>query len=83
MDKLSLIALARNGLDDARRASSGRSAKTVHGGHDTVPRQTVRRAAPAGARTTTRTRTRPRFRGWVDASGWSATEPPGTGPPGI
>lgn len=41
MDKLSLIAQARNELDGARRASSGRSAKTVHGGHDKVLRQTV------------------------------------------
>jgi quercetin dioxygenase-like cupin family protein len=41
MDKLSLTAQARNELDSARRAASGRSAKTVHGGHDKVLRQTV------------------------------------------
>lgn len=41
MDKMSLIAQARHELDGARRASSGRSAKTVHGGHDKVLRQTV------------------------------------------
>lgn len=41
MDKMSLIAQARNELEAARRASSGRSAKTVHGGHDKVLRQTV------------------------------------------
>lgn len=41
MEKSSLIALARTQLDAARRASSGRSAKTVHGGHEKVLRQTV------------------------------------------
>ncbi|WP_024288147.1 LuxR family transcriptional regulator [Cellulomonas sp. KRMCY2] len=41
MEKSSLIALARNQLEAARRASSGRSAKTVHGGHEKVLRQTV------------------------------------------
>ncbi len=41
MDKLSLVALARTELDAARRASAGRSAKTVHGGHEKVLRQTV------------------------------------------
>src|SRR5665647_2596530 len=41
MDKLSLIAQARNEIEAARRAPSGRSAKTVHGGHEKVLRQTV------------------------------------------
>lgn len=41
MDKLSLVALARTELEAARRASSGRSAKTVYGGHEKVLRQTV------------------------------------------
>lgn len=41
MDKMSLTAQARNELEAARRASSGRSAKTVHGGHEKVLRQTV------------------------------------------
>lgn len=41
MEKSSLVALARQQLDVARRASSGRSAKTVHGGHEKVLRQTV------------------------------------------
>ena len=41
MEKSSLTALARQQLDTARRASSGRSAKTVYGGHEHVLRQTV------------------------------------------
>jgi len=41
MEKLSLDALARAQLADAGRASSGRSAKTVYGGHERVLRQTV------------------------------------------
>ena len=41
MEKSSLIALARQQLEAARRASSGRSAKTVLGGHERVLRQTV------------------------------------------
>lgn len=41
MDKMSLVAQARTELEAARRAPSGRSAKTVHGGHDKVLRQTV------------------------------------------
>jgi quercetin dioxygenase-like cupin family protein len=41
MEKSSLIAQARTQLEGARRASSGRSAKTVHGGHEKVLRQTV------------------------------------------
>ncbi|NLE71604.1 MAG: LuxR family transcriptional regulator [Actinomycetales bacterium] len=41
MDKLSLVALARNELEAARRSSAGRSAKTVHGGHEKVLRQTL------------------------------------------
>ena len=41
MEKSSLTALARTQLEAARRASSGRSAKTVHGGHEKVLRQTV------------------------------------------
>lgn len=41
MQKTSLIALARHELAHAREAPSGRSAKTVVGGHDHVLRQTV------------------------------------------
>ena len=41
MQKTSLTALARNQLELARVASSGRSATTVYGGHEHVLRQTV------------------------------------------
>lgn len=41
MDKLSLDALAREHLEQAARASSGRSASTVYGGHEKTLRQTV------------------------------------------
>jgi quercetin dioxygenase-like cupin family protein len=41
MEKISLTALARQQLDAARRASSGRSAHTVYGGHEHTLRQTV------------------------------------------
>ena len=41
MQKTSLIALARHELGRAREASSGRSAKTVFGGHEHQLRQTV------------------------------------------
>lgn len=41
MQKLSLDALAREQLDAARRASAGRAAHTVFGGHEHVMRQTV------------------------------------------
>ena len=41
MQKTSLIALARHELGQARTASSGRSSKTVFGGHDHQLRQTV------------------------------------------
>jgi len=41
MQKESLIALARHHLDAAHRASSGRSAHTVYGGHERVLRQTL------------------------------------------
>ena len=41
MRKFSLTALAREQLDRAQRASSGRSADTVYGGHEHVLRQTV------------------------------------------
>jgi quercetin dioxygenase-like cupin family protein len=41
MQKTSLIALARHELGHAREASSGRSAKTVYGGHEHQLRQTV------------------------------------------
>jgi quercetin dioxygenase-like cupin family protein len=40
-DKTSLTALAEEHLAIAREASSGRSAHTVHGGHDHVMRQTL------------------------------------------
>lgn len=41
MQKTSLTALARHELKQAREASSGRSAKTVFGGHEHQLRQTV------------------------------------------
>lgn len=41
MKKTSLTALARVQLDAARIAPSGRSAKTVYGGHEHLLRQTV------------------------------------------
>jgi quercetin dioxygenase-like cupin family protein len=40
-EKWSLTALAREQLELARRASSGRSARTVFGGHEHVLRQTL------------------------------------------
>jgi quercetin dioxygenase-like cupin family protein len=41
MDKISLDATAREHLEEATRASSGRSSVTVYGGHEKVLRQTV------------------------------------------
>jgi len=41
MEKMSLTALAREHLARAERASSGRSAHTVYGGHEHVLRQTL------------------------------------------
>jgi quercetin dioxygenase-like cupin family protein len=41
MQKISLTALAREQLASAKRASSGRSAHTVYGGHEHVLRQTL------------------------------------------
>jgi quercetin dioxygenase-like cupin family protein len=41
VEKSSLTALARQELDLARNASSGRSSHTVYGGHEHVLRQTV------------------------------------------
>jgi quercetin dioxygenase-like cupin family protein len=41
MRKLSLDALAREHLEKAAAASSGRSAATVYGGHEQVLRQTL------------------------------------------
>ena len=41
MEKTSLTALARQQLRIAREASSGRSARTVHGGHEHTLRQTL------------------------------------------
>ncbi|GGR77539.1 LuxR family transcriptional regulator [Streptomyces humidus] len=41
MQKLSLDALLREHLERARAASTGRSAATVHGGHEHVLRQTL------------------------------------------
>lgn len=41
MEKSSLTALARHQLDEARTSSSGRSARTVYGGHEHVLRQTL------------------------------------------
>jgi quercetin dioxygenase-like cupin family protein len=41
MEKSSLTALAREQLKIAQHASSGRSARTVYGGHEHVLRQTL------------------------------------------
>ncbi|MDT5198151.1 MAG: hypothetical protein QOH20_4905 [Mycobacterium sp.] len=41
MEKISLTALARQHLETARAASSGRSAQTVYGGHEHNLRQTL------------------------------------------
>ncbi len=41
MENTSLTALAREQLEAARAASSGRSARTVYGGHEHTLRQTV------------------------------------------
>ncbi len=41
MQKLSLDALAREHLERAAAASTGRSASTVYGGHEHVLRQTL------------------------------------------
>jgi len=41
VEKFSLTAVAREQLASAQRASSGRSAHTVYGGHEHVLRQTV------------------------------------------
>jgi quercetin dioxygenase-like cupin family protein len=41
MDGLSLTELVETQLADARKAHSGRSAHTVHGGHESALRQTV------------------------------------------
>lgn len=41
MEKISLDALAREHLETARAASSGRSAHTVYGGHEHSLRQTL------------------------------------------
>lgn len=41
MEKSSLTALAREKLETARSASSGRAAETVYGGHERVLRQTL------------------------------------------
>lgn len=41
MQKFSLTALARQQLESARGASSGRSSSTVYGGHENQLRQTV------------------------------------------
>lgn len=41
MQKTSLTALARQQLEAAKNASSGRAAKTVYGGHEHQLRQTI------------------------------------------
>jgi quercetin dioxygenase-like cupin family protein len=41
MNKLSLEAVGRQRLADARRSKAGRSAVTVHGGHEKTLRQTI------------------------------------------
>ncbi len=50
MTKVSLTALVRNLLELAREAHSGRSAATVHGGHDRALRQTVMALRQGGSR---------------------------------
>ncbi|MFI6293669.1 cupin domain-containing protein [Nonomuraea sp. NPDC050790] len=49
LNKQSLTAVARNQLETARVASSGRSATTLYGGHEQVLRQTMI-ALAAGSR---------------------------------
>lgn len=41
MQRISLVALARQQLDSARRAGGGHTADTVYGGRENVLRQTV------------------------------------------
>jgi quercetin dioxygenase-like cupin family protein len=41
MQKISLTAQIRTQMEEAKRASSGRSAHTLHGGHDQALRQTL------------------------------------------
>jgi quercetin dioxygenase-like cupin family protein len=41
MEKMSLVALAREHLDKARGDTAGRSAETIYGGHDHALRQTI------------------------------------------
>lgn len=41
MEKMSLVALAREQLEKARAAKSGRAAHTVYGGHEHSLRQTL------------------------------------------
>lgn len=41
MEKMSLVALAREQLEKARAANSGRAAHTVYGGHERSLRQTL------------------------------------------
>ena len=41
MDGISLTALADELLDSAREGSNGRAARTIHGGHERVLRETV------------------------------------------
>ena len=41
MDGISLTALADELLESAREGSSGRAARTIHGGHERVLRETV------------------------------------------
>lgn len=41
MEKISLTALARQHMEQARAAKSGRSAHTVYGGHEHALRQTL------------------------------------------
>ena len=41
MEKLSLDAVAREHLEEARRSDGGRAAQTVYGGHEKRLRQTV------------------------------------------
>lgn len=59
MEKSSLTALAREQLKIAQKASSGRSAHTVYGGHEHVLRQTLIALAAATSWTSMTTPVRP------------------------
>ena len=62
MEKISLTALARQHLESARAASSGRSAHTVYGGHEHSLRQTLIALTAGSSWTTTKAPAKPRCR---------------------